>query len=225
MEKNLKKGRPQKANGTAKRSHFSVWVTPQQKSKINEQIQKSGLSASEYFLTLALDVPFKRPRKRELSVQTAQTVQVLQQLAGILSLAVLKTKDWQMLSKEWQQSSQKVRLLTSLITRWVFENFEIRSFQKTLNNLRTWTNHMTIYLKEILEPGESKEMILKNGDRMSKELQELLEKYEAYYAEPFRELRELANTKPEKFESVHQEIEDTLKCVIEQIGKSKTSVP
>lgn len=223
MEKNLKKGRPQKVNGTAKRSHFSVWVTLQQKSKINEQIQKSGLSASEYFLNLALDVPFKRPKKRELPTQTAKTVQILQQLAGILSLAVLKTKDRQMLSKEWEQSSQQVRLLTSLITGWVFENFEIRSFQKTINNLQTWTNQTMIYLKEILEPGQSKEMMLKSGDQMFKELQKLLEKYEAYYDEPLRELCQNSSWKPQRVDSVHQEIADSLKSIIEQIRKSKTS--
>lgn len=221
MEKKLKKGRPQKPNGTAKRAHFSVWVSHQQKNKINEQIVKSGLSASEYFLTLALDIPFKRPKKRTLSPAVADTVRVLQQLAGILSLAVLKTKDRQMLSKEWQQSSQRVRLLSSLITRWVFEDFEIRGFQKTLSNLQIWTDQTMIYLKEILETGESKEMILKNGNLISKELQELLEKYEAYYSESLREFSQVNSTRPQKIDSIHQEIADSLESTIQQIREHK----
>jgi hypothetical protein len=221
MEKKLKKGRPKKTDGTAKRAHFSVWTSPQQKNEINEQIVKSGLSASEYFLTLALDIPFKRPRKRTLSPAVADTVRVLQQLAGILSLAVLKTKDRQMVSKEWQQSSQQVRLLSSLITRWVFEDFEIRSFQMTLSNLQIWTGQTMIYLKEILETGESKEIILKSGNRMSKELRELLEKYETYYSEPLREFSQGSSMKPQRIESIHQEIADSLKSIREQIREPK----
>lgn len=216
MEKKKKTGRPPKAKGAAKRAHFSVWLTQEQKSKINEQVQKSGLSASEYFLTLALDVPFKRPQKRALPSQTAETVQILEQLAGILSLAVLKTKDRQMLSRQWQESSQQVRLLANLITRWVFENFEIRSFQKTLNEAQTWISQTNSYLKEMLEPGQSKEMILDSGNRMAKQLQVLHEKYEAYYSEPLKEIKKVKSTNPKTPDMVHEVITDTFKGIIQR---------
>ena len=111
MQNQKTKGRPPKQKGTAKREHFSVWVSAEQKNQINQMIEKSGLSASQYFLTLALDVPFKKPKKRSLPKPVADTVRILEQLSGILSLAVLKTKDQQMLSVQWQQSSQRVRLL------------------------------------------------------------------------------------------------------------------
>lgn len=213
MEKQTKIGRPPKAEGTAKRDHFSVWVSQEQKARINELIRKSGLSASEYFLTLALDVPFKRPQKRTLPAQTADTIRTLEQLAGILSLAVLKTKDRQMLSKEWQESSQRVRLLANLITHWVFESFEIRGFQNTISEVHTWISQTNCYLKEILEPGESKELIQESGNRIARQLQALLEKYEAYYSEPLEEIRETDKAKPETRDRIHEVIADTLKAV------------
>jgi len=213
MEKQLKIGRPPKAEGTAKRAHFSVWVSQEQKARINEMIRKSGLSASEYFLTLALDVPFKRPQKRTLPPQTAETIRVLEQLAGILSLAVLKTKDRQMLSGEWQESSQRVRLLANLVTRWVFESFEIRSFQTAITQAHTWISQTNEYLEEMLEPGESKELILESGNRMARQLQALLKKYEAYYSEPLEEIREEKKTHPETPDRVHEVIKTTLKAV------------
>lgn len=213
MEKQTKIGRPPKAEGTAKRAHFSVWVTQEQKTRINEMIGKSGLSASEYFLTLALDVPFKRPQKRTLPPQTAKTIRVLEQLAGILSLAVVKTKDRQMLSREWQESSQRIRLLANLTTRWAFESFEIHSFQNTITQVHAWINQTNRYLKEMLEQGESMELMLESGSRMAKQLQALLDKYDAYYSEALEEIREAEKTNPETPDRIHEVIADTLKAV------------
>jgi len=159
MENQKTKGRPPKQKGTVKREHFSVWVSADQKTQINQIIEKSGLSASQYFLTLALDVPFKKPQKRSLPKQVADTVRILEQLSGILSLAVLKTKDQQMLSAQWQQSSQRVRLLADLITLWVFESFEIRSIKQTLGSLRSWLNELTNFLSLFPDELESKQEI------------------------------------------------------------------
>ncbi|WP_426293496.1 plasmid mobilization protein [Dyadobacter endophyticus] len=79
MKKQIKKGRPPKEKGAAKRDHFSVWVSSDQKSQINQMIEKSGLSASQFFLTLALDVPFKGPQKRTLPKVTAETIRIPEQ--------------------------------------------------------------------------------------------------------------------------------------------------
>ncbi|WP_342086167.1 hypothetical protein [Dyadobacter sp. OTU695] len=86
-------------------------------------------------MTLALDIPFKRPEKRTLPKATADTIRILEQLAGALSVAVLKTKGHQMLSAQWEQSSQRIKLLADLITLWIFENFEIPSFKKSLSQI------------------------------------------------------------------------------------------
>ncbi|GGH36742.1 hypothetical protein GCM10007423_29230 [Dyadobacter endophyticus] len=219
MKNQIKKGRPPKEKGTAKREHFSVWVSTDQKSQINQLIEKSGLSASQYFLTLALDVPFKRPQKRTLPKATAETIRILEQLAGILSLAILKTKDHQVLSMQWQQSSQRVRLLADLITRWVFESFEIRSFQKTLTEIDCWITSLSDYLGHVLGAGESKEQILREARSMSRSARELLSKYESYYTEPLQDLTPAWKNEAADIASVHYEIENAIEEFIQQTSK------
>ncbi|MCF0070780.1 hypothetical protein LZD49_09875 [Dyadobacter sp. CY261] len=53
-----------------------------QKRQVSGLIEKSGLSASQFFLTLALGIPFKRPKKKTLPKATAGTILILEQLAG-----------------------------------------------------------------------------------------------------------------------------------------------
>ncbi|MGN7888432.1 hypothetical protein [Dyadobacter sp. 22481] len=72
-----------------------------QKRQVSGLIEKSGLSASQVFLTPALRIPFKRPRKKTLPKATAGTILISEQLAGVLSFATLKTKGYQMLSVQW----------------------------------------------------------------------------------------------------------------------------
>ena len=81
MEKR-QKGRPPKAERTVKRQHFSVWVSKEQKEQINRKIEKSGLSASQFFLTKVLDVPLKRPQIKTLPDKTAELYKVLRMLSG-----------------------------------------------------------------------------------------------------------------------------------------------
>ncbi|MGN7887502.1 plasmid mobilization protein [Dyadobacter sp. 22481] len=219
MENQIKKGRPPKEKDAAKREHFSVWVSSDQKSQINQLIEKSGLSASQFFLTLALDIPFKRPQKRTLPKATAETIRILEQLAGILSLAILKTKDHQMISTQWQQSSQRVRLLADLITRWVFESFEIRSFQKTITDIDCWITSLSDYLGHVLGAGESKVQILREAQDMCRSARELLSKYESYYAGPFQDLASTWKNEAADIASVHYEIENAIKEFIQQTSK------
>ncbi|WP_342089469.1 plasmid mobilization protein [Dyadobacter sp. OTU695] len=219
MKNQIKKGRPPKERGAAKREHFSVWVSSDQKSQINQLIEKSGLSASQYFLSLALDVPLKRPQKRTLPKATAETIRILEQLAGILSLAILKTKDHQMLSTQWQQSSQRVRLLADLITRWVFESFEIRTFQKTLTETGSWITSLSDYLSQVLGAGESNEQLLREAGGIARSARELLSKYESYYAAPLQELAPTWKNEAADIASVHFEIENAVREFIKQTSK------
>lgn len=219
MKNQNRKGRPPKERGAAKRDHFSVWVSSDQKSQINQLIEKSGLSASQYFLTLALDVPLKRPQKRTLPKATAETIRILEQLAGILSLAILKTKDHQMLSMQWQQSSQRVRLLADLVTRWVFESFEIRSFMSTLTEIEAWICSLSDYLSHVLGAGESKEQILREAHSMCRSARELLSKYESYYAGVLQELPPAWKNEAADIASVHYEIESAIKEFIQRTSK------
>ncbi len=217
MENQKQKGRPPKEKGTAKREHFSVWVNVEQKRQINEMIEKSGLSASQFFLTLALDIPFKRPEKRALPKATAETVRVLQQLSGVLSLAALKTKGHQMLSDQWQQSSQRVRLLADLITLWVFESFEIRSMKKAFDELLKWSNELTSYLSQMLPETEGKHHLLLRCSSTSRLIGDLQQKYQAYYSQPLEELTPLWKSGETDALSVHAEIEKALSIIMKKM--------
>ena len=217
MENQKQKGRPPKQKGTAKRDHFSVWVTADQKNQINELIEKSGLSASEFFLTLALDIPFKRPAKRTLPKATADTIRILEQLAGILSLAALKTKGHQMLSAQWEQSSQRVKLLADLITLWVFESFEIRSMKKAFDELLKWSNELTSYLSQMLPETEGKHQLLLRCSSTSRLIGDLQEKYEAYYSQPLEELAPLWKSGETDALSVHSEIEKAISATMKKM--------
>jgi len=214
MQNQKTKGRPPKQKGTAKREHFSVWVSADQKRQINQMIEKSGLSASQYFLTLALDIPFKKPQKRSLPKPVADTVRILEQLSGILSLAVLKTKDQQMLSAQWQQSSQRVRLLADLITLWVFESFEIRSIKKTLGSLRSWLNGLTGLLSLFPDNLQSKQQLLEECRSNARLAGDLLEKYEAYYQVPLSEPEPAWKAVSADASSVHYEIVSALTTLL-----------
>lgn len=217
MQNQKTKGRPPKEKGTAKREHFSVWVSAEQKSQINQIIEKSGLSASQYFLTLALDVPFKKPQKRSLPKAVADTVRILEQLSGVLSLAVLKTQNQRMLSAQWQQSSQRVRLLANLITLWVFESFEIRSMTQTLGNLHSWLNELTDLLSPFSDELESKQQLIEECRLNARVTSDLLDKYQAYYQAPLSELEPAWKVVKTDASAVHHEIESALTTAIKKM--------
>lgn len=216
---NKSKGRPPKEERVVRRDHFSVWVTQDEKVRIKELIEKSGLSASQFFLTLALDTPIKRPQKKTLPARTAEMIRTLEQLSGVLSLAVLKTKDHQMQSQQWQQSSQSVRLLTNLVTLWVFEDFEIRSTQSVLSAICSWMQQLSTYLDQILDRSPSKTSVLEKTASIAQSANSLLEKHARHY-----QSQELAQLTPKwKMDqqnnpgAVHSAIDEALRQIIKQI--------
>jgi hypothetical protein len=201
-----------------RRDHFSVWVTKDEKIRINQLVEKSGLSASQFFLTLALDTPIKRPQKKTLPARTAEMIRTLEQLSGILSLAVLKTKDQQMQSRQWMQSSQLVRLLAQIITLWIFEDFEIRTFHKTLNNVQEWMHQLTLYIQRILPESQNKTTILETTENIFRNAQELLAKYESYYqpVELVGQLRVWKSDVSDHPDQIHRIIEEKVTAILKR---------
>lgn len=165
-------------------------------------------------MTLALDVPFKKPQKRSLPKATADTVRILEQLSGILSLAVLKTKDQQMLSAQWQQSSQRVRLLADLKTLWVFESFEIRSIKQTLESLCSWLNELTNFLSLFPDELESKQQLIEECRSNARLASGLRDKYQAHYQAPLSDLEPAWKAVNADASSVHHEIESALTTLL-----------
>ncbi|SKB52265.1 plasmid mobilization protein [Dyadobacter psychrophilus] len=216
--KSKRKGRPPKEEKVVRRDHFSVWVTKDEKVEINQLVEKSGLSASQFFLTLALDTPIKRPQKKTLPARTAEMIRTLEQLSGILSLAVLKTKDHQMQSRQWMQSSQHLRLLSQIITLWIFEDFEIRIFHKTLNNVQEWMHQLTLYIQQILPESQNKTSILETTENIFRNAQELLAKYESYYqpGELAGQLRIWKSEVSDHPDQVHKMIEEKVRAMLKR---------
>jgi hypothetical protein len=214
-----RKGRPPKEEKVVRRDHFSVWVTKDEKARINQLIEKSGLSASQFFLTLALDTPIKRPQKKTLPIRTAEMIKTLEQLSGILSLAVLKTKDQQMQSQQWMQSSRYVRLLSQTITLWVFEDFEIRTFSKTLNKVQEWMRQLGLYIRRVLPESQNKTSIMDTTENLFHSAKELLAKYERHY-QPAEMTAQLSSWKSDASSNpdlVHRMIEEKVTAMLKRL--------
>ncbi|GLU54670.1 plasmid mobilization protein [Dyadobacter frigoris] len=211
MEKK-QKGRPAKNEKIVRRSHFSIWATKEEKELLNQHIERSGLSASQYFLTLALNSPIKRPQKKSLPARTAETILILERLSGILSLAVLKTRDSDMLSQRWQDSSKNVRMLSDLITKWVFEDFEIWTIRKSLSDIEEWMQQLEMYLGKVLPESENKASVLEKTADILKVSKELLEKYEGYYLteEAVHTLKAWKHTRLENPQLVHEAVNQSM---------------
>ena len=167
MENQNKKGRPAKSKDKVKLKSFSVWATETQRAQINELVKKSEMSASKFFLTLALDTPLKLPQRKTLPASTADLIRMLKQHAGMLALVATKTKDQQMQSENWRVSSQSVKYMADLVMLWIYEDFQIRSVHKTLSDIHDWMRELYSYQSAALPEGESKS--------------QLLEKYQNHY--------------------------------------------
>ena len=217
MEKK-QKGRPPKAERTVKRQHFSVWVSKEQKEQINRIIEKSGLSASQFFLTQVLDVPLKRPQIKTLPDKTAELYKVLRMLSGQFAVAVLRASQADMLSRQWQESSQNISLISKLLMQWVYEDFEIRSFRQTLTEIRDWTRQLYVYQQKMFRNGESKTATLETTSRLYHKSKELLENYEAHYLkqEAPNDLAVWQEEKPDPRTPVHDVIRETMVQLLKQ---------
>ena len=108
MEKKTK-GRPVKPAPKRKRLQYSVWVSAEEKQQIDTLIDASNLSASQFFLTLAINKSFERPKKKTLTKGVAEQISTLEKLSGLLALSALKTKGKLMLAESWQVSGQTVK--------------------------------------------------------------------------------------------------------------------
>lgn len=175
------KGRPQKAAQEVKRSHYSVWVTPQQKELIDKEIEQTNLSASQFFVVLALNSPIKRPKKKSLPQAVAEQIRNLEKLSGLLALSALKAKDKEMIAENWRESSQNVRSLTQLICAWIFEDFELPQLRKTLQDVHQNLGKLYQYLEVILPQNEHRVSVLETISRLYHKTEEAIKGYDAYF--------------------------------------------
>jgi hypothetical protein len=216
----LVKGRPKKDENKIKPTHYSVWVTAQEKKLLDIEIEKSNLSASQFFVVLALNSPIKRPKKKSLPHIVADKITSLEKLSGLLSLSALKAKDKEMIANDWRESSQNIRFLSKIITAWIFEDFEFPQHRKTMESASPKLEGLYSYLKSILPHNENKKTVLEMVSSLYHKNIETLKEYDAHFE--FNELpKDISSIVWESNEnethlSVHKQITDLILSFVEQ---------
>ncbi len=214
------KGRPKKDENKVKLTHYSVWVTPKEKELLDIEIEKSNLSASQFFVVLALNSPIKRPKKKSLPQIVADKITNLEKLSGLLSLSALKAKDKEMIADDWRESSQNIRFLSKIITAWIFEDLEFPQHRKLLEINSPKLEGLYSYLKSILPENENKKSVLEIVGGLYHKNLETLKEYDAHFE--FNELpKDISSIVWESKESethlsVHRQITDLILSFVEQ---------
>jgi hypothetical protein len=202
-----KKGRPKSEE--TKKHHFTVWVSEIQKKEVQKLVQTSGLSASEFFLHLALNHRLKLPKRKGLPATVLDRIQLLEKLSGVLTLIAIKTKDKDLLSNEWLESSTNVKQISTLLLLWIFEDFDFSKNRITLKSIEATMAKLKLEIsKEIIE-FKAKEKVIKQIESIEILAKSTLENYEKYFqVEYFDKLI------PKEFElnglTIHEKIKEVL---------------
>lgn len=206
------KGRPPKPAPQRKRLQYSVWVSAEEKQQIDTLIEASNLSASQFFLTLAINKPFERPKKKTLPKGVAEQISSLEKLSGLLALSALKTKDKAMLAENWRESSQTVKWIIRLVSLWIFAEFDLPHFKQNLQQIAEQSKRLSWQMEVLGECASTTELVglITSINRMSKELMHSFEKqFEAHHLPVFLTMWQ------EGFD-VHQEIEQLKQNLLSQ---------
>lgn len=204
MEKKPK-GRPLKQQ--AKRLHYSVWVSAEEKKQIDQLVAESNLPASQFFLTQIIEKPIQRPKKKSLPPSIVKHMEHLEKLSGLLALSVLKTKDKEMLATAWQQSSQHVKWICQLVALRIFEDFDFPFFKNTLYKLQDQAQQLYV----CLEHTQQKEL-LAIASSVFHQAKSLAEAYNIHYQYPNEPL--LIQQYWEESLDIHQAIEQLKKNLL-----------
>jgi hypothetical protein len=198
-----KKGRPKSSE--SKHFHFTVWVSETQKKELQKNIQSTGLSASEYFLHLALKNRLKLPKRKGLPFTIQRQIQLLEKLSGVLTLAAIKTKDKEMVSNEWLESSANIKQISILLLLWIFEDFDLPAYRNLLQTIEKELQEVMIQLSKQFPEAELITQVqwLINRTKLT------MNKYESYFQFEFFD-RETWQKMSWQNENVHQHIKEVL---------------
>ena len=209
MEKKSK-GRPTKPALKRKRLQYSVWVSAEEKQQIDKLIEQANLPASQFFLTQVIEKPIQRPKKKTLPKAVMQQISILEKLAGVLSLAVLKTKDKDMIqSVNWQQSSQNIKWISELLSLFIFQDFDFPKLKINLQQIKEDAQKL-YWFSEV----GNKEDLQAMAGKIHHQSQELLAAFEKHYQEqnPVQRFELLW----EEDIDIHQRIEQLKHDILEQ---------
>jgi len=210
------KGRPSLPSKRQKRLHYSVWLNEEQKQKIDERISKSNLSASQYILAQLELVPVKLPARRDIPDHISRQIINLEKLSGILAFYAHRTKDKQLITSEWVKSSQVIRRLSELVSKWLFEQFEIPALQTFFAaNIQSYE-----HLLQLIGSGEQTEeqrVYLSEIHKLHKRNELIFAKYKSYYGSLDHDLSIFQTEKVTALEDVHAEIKNQIKIILESL--------
>jgi hypothetical protein len=210
------KGRPSLPSKRQKRLHYSVWLNEEQKQKIDERISKSNLSASQYILAQLELVPVKLPARRDIPDHISRQIINLEKLSGILAFYAHRTKDKQLLTSEWMKSSQVVRRLSELVSKWLFEQFQIPAMHAFFE-----TNSLSFEnLLQLIGSGEDTEeqrIYLSEIYKLHKKNEQVFGKYKNYYNSLDHDLSIFQKEQVTLLEDVHAEIKKQVKLILESL--------
>ena len=210
------KGRPSLPAKRQKRLHYSVWLNEEQKQKIDERISKSNLSASQYILAQLELVPVKLPARRDIPDHISRQIINLEKLSGILAFYAHRTKDKQLITSEWIKSSQVIRRLSELVSKWLFEQFEIPALQTFFEaNIQSYE-----HLIQLIGSGEQTEeqrIYLSEIYKLHKRNELIFAKYKGYYGSLDHDLSIFQTEKVTVLEDVHAEIKNRIRIILESL--------
>jgi hypothetical protein len=145
-----KMGRPAKPAAKRKRIQYSVWVNAEEKILLDKLIADSNQSASQFFLTLAIEKPTKNPVRKNIPNSIATQITNLEKLAGVLTNALLKTNGRDLTADNWKESSVNVKWISKIVLLRIFQEFEYPAIKSTLHTILEQSillNQMLVILK------------------------------------------------------------------------------
>lgn len=206
-ETEKKKGRPK--SNESKDFHFTVWVSENQKKELQKLIQTTGLSASEYFLNLALKHRLKLPKRKGLPFTIQRQIQLLEKLSGVLTLAAIKTKDKEMVSNEWIESSTNIKHISVLLLLWIFEDFDLPDYRNSLQIAEKELREVIFKLDKLITEEKERNALKNQLQWLINRIVLALNKYENYFQFEFFD-RETWQKLTWQNEGVHQHIHEVL---------------
>lgn len=208
------KGRPSLPSKRQKRLHYSVWVNEDQKKLIDERVSKSNLSASQYILAQLELLPVKLPSRRDIPDHISRQIINLEKLSGILAFYAHRTKDKQLISSEWMRSSQMIRRLSELVSKWLFEQFDISDTQFFFES-NTKSLDKVLKMIETGEESEERRIYLLEILKLQKQNELMLQKYNRYYSSMDHDLSLFQIDPIMNVEDIHIEIKNHISLIME----------
>ena len=121
-----------------------------------------------------------------------------------------------MITSDWVKSSQVIRRLSELVSKWLFEQFEIIALQTFFaENIQSYE-----HLLQLIGSGEQTEeqkVYLSEVYKLHKRNELIFAKYKSYYGSLDHDLSIFQTEKVTALEDVHVEIKNQIRIILESL--------